>query len=136
MQKFNMIYSRDGSDKAHGFTSWGDFKERRDTEPYYAPIGWRRWAIDLGLNGQQFQHKYGDWPVLYHGTKMAVIHLILANGFRLSKGLCYISKKEGAVYLSPSIVYSGHPRYAEPYKKGNKWVQVELQITKFIYNDC
>ena len=140
MRKYNLIYSKDGSEKAPGFTPCRDFVELRGNKPYYAPIGWRRWAIDLGLNGKQFQKKYGDWPVLYHGTKKTAVHKILTDGFLPSAGKisdAFLTKDEEGVYLSPSIEYSGNPRYAKPFQQGHQWVQVELQVINFncIYND-
>ena len=34
-----------------------------------------------------------------------------------------------ALYLSPSIEYSGHPRYAQPVQQfDNKWVQMVLEV--------
>lgn len=78
--------------------------------------GWRRWAIDVGLSGEQFAERYGDWPVVYHGTKLRFVHLILETGFRPSwgAGQCWLQEGEGAVYLSPSIEYPSNPRCVRP----------------------
>ena len=48
-QESNKIYSLNGTDRAVGFIPNTDFKIMRRLEPYYAPIGWRRLAINIGL---------------------------------------------------------------------------------------
>ena len=35
------------------------------------PIGWCHWAINVGLDESQYQQKYSNWPVGFHGTKKA-----------------------------------------------------------------
>ena len=85
-KEFNKIYSRDGYETAPGFKSESDFRTKKGGEPYYAPIGWRRWSIDLGLSSTEFDDAYGEWPVAYHGTLSSNILLIVEKGFRSSAG--------------------------------------------------
>ena len=40
---------------------------------------------------------------------------------------CFIEKSEKAVFLTPSIKYAGHPRYARVEKVGKLYVQLVLQ---------
>jgi hypothetical protein len=68
--------------------------------------------LDVGLSNENFQKKYYDWPVSYHGTSSEAIFAIISNGFKSNSG-CWIGKNEKAVYLTPSIVYASHPRYAK-----------------------
>ena len=77
-----------------------------------------------------FVFRYNLWPVAYHGTKSNVVSSILEQSFRPSTRGCFFNELSGmhALYLSPSIEYAGHPRYAEPIQRGNKWVQVVLQV--------
>ena len=66
----------------------------------------------------------------YHGTRSNAVSSILEQGFKPSDTGCFIDELSGmkALYLSPSIEYSGHPYYAEPIKHQNNWVQVVLQV--------
>ena len=75
-------------------------------------------------------YRYGLWPVAYHGTKSNAVNSILEQNFRPSEIGCFLNELCGmeALYLTPSIEYAGHPRYAEPIQRGNKWVQVVLQV--------
>ena len=41
---------------------------------------------------------------------------------------CFLKPNKGAVYLSPSIEYCGHPRYARVWKVKSKYVQMVLQV--------
>ncbi|CAF1537458.1 unnamed protein product [Adineta steineri] len=126
---YNRIYSTNGNDKADGFIpTWFSGSLNRGGEPYYCPIGWRRYAIDVGMTAAQFEQEYGKWPVAYHGTKGALAMSILINGLKASGQGCFLQKKEGAVYLSPSIEYSGHPRYAKILSVKSKYVQMVLQV--------
>lgn len=80
-------------------------------------------------------YSYGDWAVAYHGTKSNFVSSILTQGLRSStptaeKACCYLEYlgASAALYLSPSIEYAAHPRYAEPICWGAQWVQVVLQV--------
>lgn len=67
--------------------------------------------------------------MLYHGTKGKHVGSILTSGFRGSEGLCFCGKDESAVYFSPSIEYSGHPRYSsiEFNPETRTYIQIILQ---------
>ena len=54
----NKIYSQSGLEKAEGFISTGYFEEKRGQETYYAPIGWRRVAVDVSLDEEGFWDLY------------------------------------------------------------------------------
>jgi hypothetical protein len=64
------------------------------------------------MSNEKFAETYKDWPVAYHGTSSKAIFSIFANGFKSFPG-CWIASNEKAVYLTPSIVYASHPRYAK-----------------------
>ena len=57
--EINRIYSQSGLETAEGFISTGYFESKRGQETYYAPIGWRRVAIDIGLSTTDFWNLYG-----------------------------------------------------------------------------
>jgi hypothetical protein len=126
---YNRIYSSHGRETAEGFipTAFSQSLDRGG-QPYYCPVGWRRYAIDVGMTGPQFENEYGRWPVAYHGTAGTLAMAILLNGLRASGQGCFLKKNQGAVYLSPSIEYSGHPRYAKVLKINSKYVQMVLQV--------
>lgn len=126
---YNRIYSIDAVDKAEGFKST-HFSGSLDRggEPYFCPNGWRRYSIDVGLTGPQFEAKYRNWHVAYHGTEGHIAMAILLNGIRASGQGCFIVAGQGAVYLSPSIEYSSHPRYAGVWQIKDKYVQMVLQV--------
>lgn len=132
ISEFNLIYSKDGDQTADGFIPVNEFPvEYRDTEPYYAPIGWRRRALDLGLTKHEFKEKFGKWPILYHGTKSQFVGAILLNGLRTSIGpQCYLDSGEVGLYVSPSIEYTGNPIYAEPkqVKEDGMWMQLVFEV--------
>ncbi len=79
--------------------------------PYFCPEGWTRFALDACKN-EDFEKKYGNWGIMYHGTRFKSVRSILASGLRGSSGMCFCGPDEVAVYVSPSIEYSGCPRYA------------------------
>lgn len=128
----NKIYSEDGSMKAPGFKSVQraqDQKEFRGTEPYFAPNGWMRRALNIGLSKYDFQKIFSEWPILYHGTRQQFVGAILLNGLRTSIGpQCYLPKGQLGLYLSPSIEYSGNHIYAMPEQQGSEWIQVVFQV--------
>ncbi|CAF1352544.1 unnamed protein product [Rotaria sordida] len=105
--QWNRVYSHEP-----GGTYWTTCLDRAG-KPYYSPVGWTRFAIKVTHTQEEFDQRYGDYHVAYHGTKSAVAPDILNNGLRGSEG-CY---REGLnIYLSPSIEYSAHPRYAKPWQ--------------------
>ena len=124
-----MSCSLNAVDSAEGFMrTYFSGSLDRGGEPYYCPNGWRRYAIDVGKTGSEFEAAFSDWHVAYHGTEGHIAMAILLNGIRASGQGCHIVKGEGAVYLSPSIEYCGHPRYAEAWKVKSKYVQMVLQV--------
>ena len=128
--KFNRIYSVNGVDEAPGFTSTHYTKPLvYGEEPYYCPNGWRRYSIDVGLTDKEFQQKYVSWPVAYHGTSSEAAASIILEGFKaFNYKSCYIKESDTAVYLTPSIKYAGHPRYAKVEKVGKLYMQIALQV--------
>lgn len=136
--EYNRIYSKDGTETAPGFKATRNFINYHGGIPYYAPLGWRRWAIDIELDAAKFDEMYKDWPV--HGTKPSVVNAILEDGFIPSKKGCWLNKSgEHGVYISPSVNYAAlYPmvednnskvrKILEPRRMGNKWVKMVLQV--------
>lgn len=96
--------------------------------PYYCPGGWTRFSLRVCAD-EEFGRRFDNWCYLYHGTKGRFVGPILTSGFRASRGLCYCGETEQAVYMSPSIEYSSHPRYGsvEFNPETKQWMQVVLQ---------
>ncbi|CAF1517100.1 unnamed protein product [Rotaria sp. Silwood1] len=128
---FNRIYSVEEKDVAEGFRpTWFFPALMRGEEPYYCPVGWRRFSIDVGKDRNQFENDYRHWPCAYHGSEGHRAMSILLKGLQacnVNDG-CYLKPNQGAVYLSPSIEYCGHPRYARVWKVKSKYVQMVLQV--------
>ena len=124
----NRVYSSDGSVKEPGFIPISDFGYvRRGIERYFTPIGWCRWAINVGLDESQFEQKYNNWPVAFYGTNKAEnVMAILQQGFRPGRG-CYIEPNETAIYVTPSVNYAAIYA-AAPHKHGGRNVQFVLQL--------
>jgi len=119
--EWNRVYSYES-----GGTYWTGSLDRAG-KPYYCPVGWTRLAIKVTETQKEFDRLYGDYHVAYHGTKNAVASDILNKGLEGHDGGCY---REGlSIYLSPSIEYAGHSRYAEPWKRSEtgKYYQMVLQ---------
>ncbi|CAF4983198.1 unnamed protein product [Rotaria sp. Silwood1] len=82
---YNRIYSYQERETAEGFIpTWFSTSLDRGGEPYYCPVGWRRYAIDVGMTGAQFEKEYGRWAIAYHGTAGTLAMAILLNGLRAS----------------------------------------------------
>ena len=132
--QFNRIYSVNAEDKAENFMpTYYRGSLDRGGEPYFCPNGWRRYSIDVGMSASEFERKYGDWPVAYHGTKGHLANKILMTGMKASGESLEVRcpnlpEGGGAIFLSPSIEYSGHPYYANVWKVKNKYVQMVLQV--------
>ena len=134
--EYNLIYSFNAVDKAENFIpTYFSGSLDRGGEPYFCPNGWRRYGINFGMSSGEFETKYGDWPVAYHGTRGHFINKILMNGLRASGENEEIRcpnleevEGRGAVFLSPSIEYCGHPYYANVWKVKSKYVQMVLQV--------
>ena len=125
------IYSIRGVDQADGFipTSFIGFEERGG-EPYFCPNGWRRFSVDVG---ELSDAMYANWPVAYHGTKKELAQKILMASIKASGNCLNLPKGGGGIFLSPSIEYSGHPRYAGVWRtdrwwRENKYIQLVLQV--------
>ena len=131
--QYNRIYSVNAVDKADHFIAryFPGFRDKGG-EPYFCPNGWRRYGVDVGMSGSEFEMKYGGWPVAYHGTKGHIATKILMTGMNAS-GISdaircpNLKDDEGAVFLSPSIEYCGHPYYANVWKVKNKYVQMVVR---------
>lgn len=54
----NKIYSSSGMEKAEGFISNSYFEDHKGEEIYYAPISWRRVAVDIGYDENTFWDLY------------------------------------------------------------------------------
>ncbi|CAF0979059.1 unnamed protein product [Brachionus calyciflorus] len=134
--KFNRIYGKNDIPKEIGFdlssfmpTQFS--KLMRGKYPYYCPNGWLRYSLRVAKSSEEFEQKYADWPVAYHGTSSLVLINILKDGFRLVKGIREYTNVLAA-YFSPSIEYSGHKRYSKVMKIKNKrnqefYIQAILQ---------
>ena len=129
-KRFNRIYSVGGVDQARGFNPTHYTKPLNyGGEPYYCPNGWRRYSLDVGLTSEEFDAQYKDWPVAFHGTSSKAANDIIINGFLASNlQACFIKASDKAVFLTPSIKYAGHPRYAKVEKVDRLYVQVVLQV--------
>jgi hypothetical protein len=83
-------------------------------------------------NDKEFDALWGNWYVAYHGTKSKYAVDILTSGLRVSTTGCYFDDGIPQVYVSPSIEYCAHTRYAQPWTKTEKngktrWFQLVLQ---------
>jgi len=102
----------------------------RGGKPYFCPKGWTRYAIKVAENSAAFDIKWGSWHIAYHGTRGRIAPLILKTGLRPNTAGCFAKKGTSRVYLTPSIEYAAHPRYARPWKKRdkqNQWYQLVFQ---------
>lgn len=86
----------------------------------------------MAENDKEFDKLWGKWYLAYHGTQSRYAVDILTTGLRMSTTGCYFNKGIPRVYVSPSIEYCAHKRYAKPWSKVEKdgkkrWFQVVLQ---------
>ncbi|CAF1324993.1 unnamed protein product [Adineta steineri] len=100
--------------------------------PYFCPSGWKRYGIKVATDGREFDAKWGTWNLAYHGTQGEYASSIITSGLKVSMRGCYYAKGIPRVYVSPSIEYCAHPRYACPWKKTTKngetlWYQLVFQ---------
>ncbi|CAF4161368.1 unnamed protein product, partial [Adineta steineri] len=114
-------------------TSWtGALHDGRDRgpHPYYCPVGWKRYALYFTYN---YDDRFKGWSICYHGTKFSYGLSILLSGLKPATAI-----EHGAgIYVSPSIIYSSHPRYSEikeikpseetNFFQGGQYVQFMLQ---------
>ena len=80
----------------------------------------------------EFDAQWGTWNVAYHGTRGEFATNILTSGLRISLHGCFYEEGLPRVYVSPSIEYCAHPRYAYPWRKTEKngeelWYQLVFQ---------
>ena len=96
--------------------------------PYYCPNGWFRYSLKVSKSSEEFDRKYSDWPVVYHGTSSLNLMNILKIGFKMSSAPGCIAHGQG-LYLSPSIEYSAHNRYSKvmKIKNGKYYIQTVFQ---------
>lgn len=90
--------------------------------PYYVPSTWYRLSLQV-----DFTHlpDWGpNWHTLYHGTRPQYVHKIVENGFRVRE----CQHGFPALYLSPSIHYSSHPRYARVVVYNGFFFQFVLEV--------
>mmetsp|Transcript_48863 Transcript_48863/g.89573 ORF Transcript_48863/g.89573 Transcript_48863/m.89573 type:complete len:387 (+) Transcript_48863:61-1221(+) len=91
--------------------------------PYMCPVGWRRFALNVPERHSEF-HTFQDTYLMYHGLHPENVQKIIRNGFIAKE--CQHGCP--AVYLTPSILYAAHPRYARVVKVGKIYCQVVLEV--------
>mmetsp|Transcript_7102 Transcript_7102/g.13152 ORF Transcript_7102/g.13152 Transcript_7102/m.13152 type:complete len:506 (-) Transcript_7102:79-1596(-) len=91
--------------------------------PYMCPVGWRRFALNVPERHSEF-HTFQDTYLMYHGLHPENVQKIIRNGFIAKE--CQHGCP--AVYLTPSILYAAHPRYARVVKIGKIYCQVVLEV--------
>ncbi|CAF0907855.1 unnamed protein product [Rotaria sordida] len=78
----------------------------RGPHPYHCPVGWQRYSFYVT---DDFQTKFKGWCICYHGTKFSYGLSILLSGLAPAKA----AQHGPGIYVSPSIIYTSHPRYSE-----------------------
>mmetsp|Transcript_49234 Transcript_49234/g.81831 ORF Transcript_49234/g.81831 Transcript_49234/m.81831 type:complete len:279 (+) Transcript_49234:92-928(+) len=101
-------------------TAWSGSLSEKSLIPYYCPAGWRRYAMNVRTSA----YFWNNSSNMYHGLNPRNVKDIIKNGFKPSK--CQHARP--AVYLTPSIRYAAHPRYATILKMGRLYYQVVLQV--------
>eukprot|EP01084_Bolivina_argentea_P240312 403768_1 len=116
--KWDRAYGQ-GQDKTHWTGKLRDGRSRGgDKYPYYCPSGWKRYAVKVDGD---FDQKYGNWPICYHGSETCAIGSILSHGIYGNwPGTTNLR------FFSPSIVYSAHPRYARPKLMNDRQQYVQM----------
>lgn len=90
--------------------------------PYYVPSTWYR--LSLQVDYAALPDWGPNWHTLYHGTFSQNIHKIIENGFKVHK----CQHGFPALYLSPSINYCSHPRYARVILHNEMFYQFVLEV--------
>ena len=95
-------------------------------------VGWKRFGIKVAEDAAEFDARWGTWHLAYHGTQGENAAKILTSGLKVSTGGCFYGVGVPRVYVSPSIEYCGHPRYARPWKQTTRngqmcWYQLVFQ---------
>ncbi|CAF1057730.1 unnamed protein product [Adineta steineri] len=124
----NYTYFNNINDKQYYWTTPID----RGSKPYYCPIGWKRLSINVANDAKEYDKRWGDWPIAYHGTLIENVLNILASGLRVSRNGCFYDDGIPRVCLSPSIEYCAHSRFAQPWNEIDKngrttWYQLVFQ---------
>lgn len=102
-------------------TAWrGSLAGRSGSQSYFCPSGWRRFSLGVSIDETFFK----DSSIMYHGTAGKNVGPIVRDGFNPRE--CQHGAK--AVYLTPSIRYAQHPRYARVYKAGGHYFQIILEV--------
>ena len=101
-------------------------------KPYFCPSGWKRFGIKVAKDNTEFDARWGHWYLAYHGTRGENASKILTSGLKVSTTGCFYQDGTARVYVSPSIEYCAHPRYALPWKQTKKngevfWYQLVFQ---------
>jgi hypothetical protein len=99
---------------------------------HFSCIGWKRFGVKVAEDEKDFDARWGDWYIAYHGTRDANASKILTSGLKVSTTGCFYDDGVPRVYVSPSIEYCAHPRYAFPWKRTTKngetrWYQLVFQ---------
>lgn len=90
--------------------------------PYYVPSTWYRLSLQVDVT--HLPDWGPNWHTLYHGTRPQYVHKIVENGFRVRE----CQHGFPALYLSPSIHYSSHPRYARVVLHNGFYFQFVLEV--------
>jgi len=101
-------------------TAWRGCLSQTAEIPYHCPSGWCRYASKVRMTA----NFWASSSNMYHGTDPRYIQPIIEKGFRPTK--CQHARP--AVYLTPSIRYAAHPRYARILQIGRLYYQVVLQV--------
>ena len=110
-----------GRTRSH--TYWrGRLESSPEQFPYFVPSTWYR--LSLKLNSTDLPDWGPNWHTLYHGTHPQNIHKIIENGFKVRE----CQHGFPAAYLSPSILYSSHPRYARVVVRDGNFYQFVLEV--------
>lgn len=122
--RYNKVYEKNGSQGGHTLTQ-DELQERagggqqkfwvgalddgrtRGGAPYFCPEGWTRVALRV----DNFDARYSDWNIVYHGTKQESIVPILSSMLRAGPRAAYGLR----VYVTPSIQFAAQNRYSEWY---------------------
>lgn len=90
--------------------------------PYFVPSTWFR--LSLQVDSTALPDWGPNWHTLYHGTHPRRISKIIADGFRVRQ----CQHGFPALYVSPSIHYSSHPRYARVIFHNDLFFQFVLEV--------
>lgn len=95
-------------------------------------LGWKRYGVKVAKDSREFDEKWGTWSIAYHGTRGEYATNILTSGLHVSTQGCFYEEAIPRVYVSPSIEYCAHPRYACPWRKVQNdgkpmWYQLVFQ---------